>query len=255
MIPTVRDELHFVLRAARELPVEQLPRLLGELEECRCTTKVYVAHSPNHEMYSDEIAAEIQNFGGNTIANRIRGHGRPYRDIVRWSAKKLKVRHEDTATISEIEIAILTKQEQKLEMAYQKMNDEQRTHFLKDMQIGTGCGIPTSLTIQSIQTMIRSQGFRPYIWLVKNSNWLWRVLTGAGLSLAKNKLSTKMLSWILAPEVGIAVTVLDVVRFAAGPARRVLIPCVIHIATMRQQRLRRLRELNRICFPEIDHAG
>jgi excisionase family DNA binding protein len=32
----MRDELHFVLRAARDLPAEDLPRLLGELEEIRC---------------------------------------------------------------------------------------------------------------------------------------------------------------------------------------------------------------------------
>lgn len=33
----MRDELQFVLRAALELPAEELPRLLGEIEEVRCT--------------------------------------------------------------------------------------------------------------------------------------------------------------------------------------------------------------------------
>jgi hypothetical protein len=33
----MREELQNVLRAVRELPVEQLPRLLGDLEEVRVT--------------------------------------------------------------------------------------------------------------------------------------------------------------------------------------------------------------------------
>ena len=33
----MRDELQFVLRYARELPAEELPKLLGEIEEVRCT--------------------------------------------------------------------------------------------------------------------------------------------------------------------------------------------------------------------------
>lgn len=40
---TVRDELQFVLRTARELPPEQLPKLLGELEEIRCTALARIA--------------------------------------------------------------------------------------------------------------------------------------------------------------------------------------------------------------------
>ena len=39
----MRDELQFVLRIARELPPEQLPRLLGELEEIRCTALSRIA--------------------------------------------------------------------------------------------------------------------------------------------------------------------------------------------------------------------
>jgi predicted DNA-binding transcriptional regulator AlpA len=33
----MRDELQNVLTAAKELPTEELPRLLGDLEEIRCT--------------------------------------------------------------------------------------------------------------------------------------------------------------------------------------------------------------------------
>jgi excisionase family DNA binding protein len=39
----VRDELQIALRIARELPPEQLPRLLGELEEIKCTALARIA--------------------------------------------------------------------------------------------------------------------------------------------------------------------------------------------------------------------
>jgi uncharacterized protein YaaW (UPF0174 family) len=43
-------------------------------------TAIYAAHHPNHSAYADEITAEIQKFGGNTIANFFRGgEGIPYR--------------------------------------------------------------------------------------------------------------------------------------------------------------------------------
>jgi hypothetical protein len=39
----MRDELQNALRAARDLPVEALPRLLGELEEIRATAMARLA--------------------------------------------------------------------------------------------------------------------------------------------------------------------------------------------------------------------
>ena len=52
----MRDELQFVLRAARELPAEQLPRLLGELEEVRCTARRVRRQAPQD---AEDWAAEV----------------------------------------------------------------------------------------------------------------------------------------------------------------------------------------------------
>ncbi len=44
------------------------------------TLPIYRQQYPNHVAYVDEIAAEIQKFAGNTIANILRGgQGVPYR--------------------------------------------------------------------------------------------------------------------------------------------------------------------------------
>jgi predicted DNA-binding transcriptional regulator AlpA len=42
----MRDELHRALIAARELPREELPKLLGELEEIRCTAIARLTPAP-----------------------------------------------------------------------------------------------------------------------------------------------------------------------------------------------------------------
>jgi hypothetical protein len=50
----MRDELQFVLRYARELPAEELPRLLGEIEEVRCTAMARLT-APVQPSGADEL--------------------------------------------------------------------------------------------------------------------------------------------------------------------------------------------------------
>ena len=51
----MRDELQAVLLAAQELPADQLPRLLGELEEVRATAMARMASAPVQHPGSDEL--------------------------------------------------------------------------------------------------------------------------------------------------------------------------------------------------------
>ncbi len=51
----MRAELQSVLQTARELPVEQLPSLLGELEEVRCTAMARLAMPTSVQAQSDEL--------------------------------------------------------------------------------------------------------------------------------------------------------------------------------------------------------
>jgi hypothetical protein len=50
----MRDELQFVLRYARELPAEELPKLLGEIEEVRCTAMARLT-APIQPSGADEL--------------------------------------------------------------------------------------------------------------------------------------------------------------------------------------------------------
>jgi hypothetical protein len=51
----MRDELQIVLRDAQELPADQLPHLLGELEEVRATAMARLASAPVPRKESDEL--------------------------------------------------------------------------------------------------------------------------------------------------------------------------------------------------------
>jgi predicted DNA-binding transcriptional regulator AlpA len=54
VIETMRAELQNVLKAVAELPPEQLPRLLGELEEIRCTAIARLS-APAPELAQDQL--------------------------------------------------------------------------------------------------------------------------------------------------------------------------------------------------------
>ena len=52
----MRNELQAVLMAARELPAVELPRLLGDLEEIRCTAMARMATPPPPAQFqADEL--------------------------------------------------------------------------------------------------------------------------------------------------------------------------------------------------------
>ena len=51
----MRAELQYVLTAAKELPAEELPRLLGELEEIRCTAMARLSAPASTTSKSDEL--------------------------------------------------------------------------------------------------------------------------------------------------------------------------------------------------------
>jgi len=71
-------------------------------------TQRYIQYSPNHQMYADDIAAEIQIFGANSIATFARGgKGRKYRDILVKAAKRCGIKSRPKDSVEDIEIRII----------------------------------------------------------------------------------------------------------------------------------------------------
>lgn len=218
-------------------------RISSELD----LTDAYKTYYPDHLKYVDEISAELQLFGGNTIANTIRGvgiwasvltpvpvlkipgYGVPYAKICRAVARRLKVNFNETASVENIENQILMKV---LEDAWDKMSAEEKREFLEELGINSKI-LPTALPLLAVQAAMRASGFLAYRIAVIVANAVAKIILGRGLAFATNRALTKGLS-VLAGPIGLAIAALWTAYDLAGPAYRVTIPSVIQVALIRR---------------------
>lgn len=234
------DDLLPLLRATSNDLLDPLVGYITDNNKGRLTseldlTEVYKTNYPNHRAYVDEIAAEIQKFGGNTIANLFRGgKGVPYAQVVQDVAHQLKVNFNESMDVATIEVQILLRI---LEKAWEKMTEEERREFLKDIGLDYR-KVPYAFPVMAIQAGIRSAGFLAYQLAVIIANAVAKQVLGRGLSLALNRALTRSMNVLLGP-IGWAITTLWALVDIAGPAYRVTIPCVIQVALIRQQSLTR----------------
>ena len=82
--------LNPVIDAASNDELDVLHALIKtKLSETLSIQEAYKKHYPDHQKYADLIAREIRDFGGNSVANVVRGKGPAYHDIVCDVAKAL----------------------------------------------------------------------------------------------------------------------------------------------------------------------
>lgn len=202
----------------------------------------YTSNLP--KMWQD-IAGELQTFGGNTVANMFRGGGVEYREILIDVAKKQKVNFNKNASVETIEKNIL---DSVLEKSIHEMNEEELKAFLREfgvVNVNVARGQLTNLAIQTLrQTMIRG-GFGTYKLAVILANQVARTLLGRGLAVATNYALTSWLKKVLvfAGPIGHIITGIWTLLIAS-PAYRVTIPSVIQIAYMRIKYNTPMEEIN-----------
>jgi len=206
-------------------------------------TRVYKAHCPDHARYADEIAAEIQKFGGNTILNIMRGgRGPAYRDIVCQVASRLKVHFDKKSSIEEIERNILIKV---LEASWEKMTDAEKQAFIEGIMPETGASnLPSEFPTALLQSAI----------LGGSAVVVYRISLIVAGAIAKTTLQQGLAflggsavgRWaaVFSGPVGFGIAGLWTLFDVMGPAYRVLIPCVLHIAMLRQLHLLRRKGID-----------
>jgi len=199
-------------------------RLTGDLEN----DHQVIRYHPDHHIYWQKIAAEVQYYGGNTIANNMRGHGAFYRKVLIDVCKKLKVNFNETAPISIIEQNLLMKI---MTTSLEKMNEEELTDVVNEMHIPVTSFTKQALTA-AIQGAIIAGSFSTYTMAVIIANQVARALAGRGLAVAANAALTRTIG-IFAGPIGWVLLSLWTIIDVAGPAYRVTIPCVIQIAYLR----------------------
>jgi uncharacterized protein YaaW (UPF0174 family) len=189
----------------------------------------YKNHCPNHKMYWKEIAAELQTYAGNTFANLRRGdQGILYKKILTEVCKKMKVNFNADSSVELIEINLLMKI---LIDSLAKMTPEQMQEVVKATGLKTTSFKPEAVAA-ALQLAVQMSGFTAYKVALIVANAVAKAILGRGLPLVVNAALVRAIS-ILAGPIGWAIAALWTLIDIAGPAYRVTIPSVIHVAYMR----------------------
>ncbi len=189
---------------------------------------------------SDEIILEeIQGFGGNSFINLLRGGtGVSYKEVVADVASKLGAKISDSTTCESMEIAILSKV---IEKSWDKMTLEERK------TLGEGLHIPGkgAIGLAAILASAELGGFATYRLAAVVANAVARQVIGRGLALGANAALMEGMGVLIGP-IGWALMTLWLAADLAGPAYRVTVPCVIHMAYLRQK----IAAMNQVTCPQ-----
>lgn len=207
--------------------IDRSGRFSSELDK----KAAFTTHFPDHTKYVDEIIEEIQKYGGNTIANAVRGMGVSYHEVLCDVASKMKVNFNAMQTTQVIEEHLLAKV---LKDAWEKMSEDDRKNVIEEsgnvfgMSVG---GIGASVLIQ----IIRAGGFKSYQVALIIANAIAKAILGRGLSFAGNIYLTRLIA-VLAGPVGWVITGVWTAFDFASQAYRVTIPACIYIAALRKMK-------------------
>jgi uncharacterized protein YaaW (UPF0174 family) len=185
-------------------------------------------------MYWEEIAEEIQKFGGNSFVNIFRGSGVKYKEILCDVCDKMKVNYNKNSDVLVIEQNLLMKI---LEEALEKMSEDDIKEIVKELNLNT-TNFTSQATMAALQIAIKKSGFLAYKIALIVANAIAKALLGHGLKLATNATITRSVA-IFAGPIGWVITGIWTAIDVAGPAYRVTIPTVIQIAYLRQAYINR----------------
>jgi uncharacterized protein YaaW (UPF0174 family) len=175
------------------------------------------------------LAAEIQQFGGNTLISLFRGKGVPYHEIACDVASHVDANYNDNQDITQIETAILLKI---VEKSLDKMSEDEKKEFFGQFGI-TYQGIGPA-AMAALITAVRASGFAFYKMTAIIAQATAKALLGRGLTFAATGGLMRGLS-VLSGPIGWAITGIWTAFDLASPAYRVTVPCVIQLAYMRQK--------------------
>lgn len=195
---------------------------------------LYKRHYPNHNKYWEMIAAEIQCFGGNTIATLFRGgQGVVYKEVLTDVCDKLKVNYNENSSVERIENLLLMKI---LTDALEKMKPDELRELAIALGIKNAQAITAEALIGTFQAVFRAGGFKSYQLTLIIVNAILKALIGRGLSFIGNAALTRTMAILTGP-IGWIVTGIWTAIDIASPAYRVTIPAVIQVAALRQKYL------------------
>lgn len=226
-----RGDLYSLLRSSSDEDLGFLvDYILRASTETLSRKPEYESHHPRHACYAGLIGDEIRAFGGNTFANSFRGEGPPYEEIVVDICRRMKVK--PTEDVVENEKALLTKT---FADAWEKLSTEEREAFLQEAGCKTGSlSAATPITVILGQLGTKFGASLAYRMGHVAADAAAKQLLGRGLAAAANVTLTRTAGTLIGP-IGWVLTGVWTAIELAGPAYRVTVPCVLHIAYLRQK--------------------
>lgn len=222
------EDLDF-LQHCREDQLAELTRLLTHNDKGKARLsgtlqhnelfRAMEGHPEQHRCNWQLIAGELQHYGGDSIANKLRGHGKLYRTILLDVAKRLKLKAKKESSTFEIEQDLLA---HFLRNAWQKMDADQQQAFLQAVEAKV-----TELE-ELLPLLLKDPALAKGVSHLLASQ-LTRILrTHAAVSVLGHGL---VRGAGLGGPLGAA---LNGVKAVSGSAYRVTIPAVLHIACLRR---------------------
>ncbi|HED4593356.1 DUF3944 domain-containing protein [Campylobacter jejuni] len=212
---------------------------------------LYKQHCPNHSKYLDLILEELQTFGGNTLANTVRGAGIFYKEILCDVADKLKVKYDKSANVENIEKAILLNS---FNESLKNLSENDLREIVKDFSIDI-----STYTIESISNAIAKTDNLRLLYqiamlvvkaiankvtintaifttssLIAGSSLIGSGAVSGALGSAATFLGSRVAGTLAGP-IGMIISSIWMIIDIAGPAFRVTVPAVIYIAFLRRQ--------------------
>lgn len=136
--PVFDKDLTTLFRNSENIDLEPIVETILAAPSQTLTVKSdYKEHMGDHKAYIDALVYEIQSFGGNSLANLVRGHGVPYVEMVRDVAKKLGIKPSLTDTVATLEEKVLLKI---IRMSYELMDESDRLALADLFDLGNTAG-------------------------------------------------------------------------------------------------------------------
>lgn len=182
----------------------------------------------------ERMVTELERFGGNSLVNFFRGGaGVAYEEIVKDVRDHVGAAPEVGETVESMELQVLARM---LERAWEKMSAEER----RVVRSVAGLAAASTATGAAVVQTFRKGGVGSFSLTLLIAHRLALQMTGQGFALATLNVGIARTVAALAGPIGWIVTGAWTAFELASPAYRVTLPCVVHIAYMRQKRTARI---------------
>ena len=222
------DDLDFLQHCSEE-QLANITRLLTHNEKGKARLSSVLSHNElfksmeghpeQHRRNWQLIAGELQHYGGDSIANKLRGHGKLYRAILLDVSKRLKLKADKEMSTFEIEQYLL---EHFLRNAWQKMDAEHKQEFLQAVDA----------KVSELEELL------PLLMKDRNlAKGVSHLLSGQLTKILRTHATVSVIGHGLLRGAGLGGPVgaaLNGVKAVSGSAYRVTIPAVLHIACLRR---------------------